>query len=124
MHREDRGIRRAETHRKGAPGAERMEQPLLLEPAKKKPAPKPVAQRIPGKAWIASCSRRLRLLRRELAKQRSVPAYIVFTDATLRDLARKRPLTPDTLLRVSGIGAKKLEQYGEALLAEICRYCG
>ena len=67
---------------------------------------------------------KLRVLRRELAKQRSVPAYIVFTDATLRDLARKRPLTSDDLLRVSGIGMKKLEQYGEEVLSEIRRYCG
>jgi superfamily II DNA helicase RecQ len=62
---------------------------------------------------------RLRQLRRRLAKQRSVPAYIVFNDATLRDLARKRPRTPDALLRVSGIGMKKLEQYGEEILSEI-----
>jgi len=66
----------------------------------------------------------LRQLRRELAKQRAVPAYIVFTDATLRDLARKRPLTQDALLLVSGIGMKKLEQYGEELLSEIRKYCG
>ena len=58
----------------------------------------------------------LRKLRRKLAQQRAVPAYIVFNDATLRDLARKRPSTPEALLRVSGIGMKKLEQYGEEVL--------
>jgi ATP-dependent DNA helicase RecQ len=62
---------------------------------------------------------RLRSLRRKLAQQRAVPAYIVFNDATLRDLARQRPSSPEDLLRVSGIGMKKLEQYGEAILSEI-----
>jgi len=51
-----------------------------------------------------------------------VPAYIIFGDATLRDLARKRPSTPGALLLVSGIGMKKLEQYGERILDTIGRF--
>jgi ATP-dependent DNA helicase RecQ len=62
----------------------------------------------------------LRKLRRELARERGVPAYIIFGDVTLRDLARKIPSTPHSLLAVSGIGMKKLEQYGERIL-EIMR---
>jgi len=58
----------------------------------------------------------LRKLRTELARQRRVPAYIIFGDATLRDLASKNPSTPEELLRVSGIGLKKLEQRGERIL--------
>ena len=100
-----------------------MEQPLLLEAPKKKAAPKPSVDRDSWEGVDRQLFERLRLLRRELARQRSVPAYIVFTDATLRDLARKRPLTTDDLLRVSGIGMKKLEQYGEELLSEIREYC-
>ena len=101
-----------------------MEQPLLLEAPKKKAAHKPSVAKDSWEGVDRDLFARLRLLRRELAKQRDVPAYIVFTDATLRDLARKRPLTPDELLRVSGIGMKKLEQYGEELLSEIRDYCG
>jgi len=59
-------------------------------------------------------------MRLELAKQNNVPAYVVFGDVTLRDLARKRPVTPEALLGVSGIGLKKLDQYGDKIL-EIIR---
>jgi ATP-dependent DNA helicase RecQ len=51
-------------------------------------------------------------------------AYIVFSDAALRDMARKRPCTPSELLGISGVGDRKLEQYGEAMLNLIRRYCG
>lgn len=51
------------------------------------------------------------------ARERSVPAYVVFTDATLMALAERRPTTRQELLQISGIGAQKLELYGEALLA-------
>jgi ATP-dependent DNA helicase RecQ len=86
-----------------------MEQPLLLEAPKKKAAPKPSVDRDSWEGVDRRLFERLRVLRRELAKQRSVPAYIVFTDSTLRDLARKRPLTSDDLLRL-GHGMK-LEQW-------------
>ncbi len=99
------------------------EQPLLLEAAKKKP-PKPVIEKESWEGVDRALFEQLRRLRRKLAQQHSVPAYIVFSDATLRDLARKRPLTPAALLGVSGIGMKKLEQYGEEVLSEIRRYCG
>ncbi len=51
-----------------------------------------------------------------------MPAYIVFGDAALRDMARKRPLTPEDFLRVTGVGEKKLEQYGEAMMNAIRSY--
>jgi ATP-dependent DNA helicase RecQ len=65
----------------------------------------------------------LRAVRRRLAAERSVPAYIVFGDAALRDMARKRPSTPAAFLRVIGVGEKKLEQYGETMLSVIRQYC-
>jgi ATP-dependent DNA helicase RecQ len=58
----------------------------------------------------------LRAWRREVSKQHGVPAYTVFHDSTLRELARVRPRTLDELRSISGIGATKLERYGEALL--------
>jgi ATP-dependent DNA helicase RecQ len=96
-----------------------LEQPLLLEPPKKKPAPKPAVLKDSWEGVDEALFEKLRNLRRKLAKQRAVPAYVVFNDATLRDLARQRPSSPEDLLRVSGIGMKKLEQYGEAILSEI-----
>ena len=58
----------------------------------------------------------LRTWRREVSKQHGVPAYTVFHDSTLRELARVRPQTLNELRSISGIGATKLERYGEALL--------
>ena len=58
----------------------------------------------------------LRSWRREVSKQHGVPAYTVFHDSTLRELARVRPRTLDELRSISGIGATKLERYGTALL--------
>jgi ATP-dependent DNA helicase RecQ len=58
----------------------------------------------------------LRAWRREVSKQHGVPAYTVFHDSTLRELARVRPQTLGELRSISGIGATKLERYGEALL--------
>jgi ATP-dependent DNA helicase RecQ len=58
----------------------------------------------------------LRALRRELAKAQNVPAYVVFHDATLHELARYRPRTEAELGMVSGIGAHKLARYGAKLL--------
>ena len=58
----------------------------------------------------------LRTWRREVSKEHGVPAYTVFHDSTLRELARVRPQTLNELRSISGIGATKLERYGEALL--------
>ncbi|HEY3063501.1 MAG TPA: ATP-dependent DNA helicase RecQ [Chloroflexota bacterium] len=59
---------------------------------------------------------RLRTLRRQIADAEGVPAYIVFSDAVLRDMARKIPRTEDELLRVSGIGPHKAQRYGTRFL--------
>lgn len=59
----------------------------------------------------------LRSWRGESAKERGVPAYVIFTDATLRGIASARPLTLPALGTVSGVGEKKLETYGAAVLA-------
>ncbi|WP_395173430.1 DNA helicase RecQ [Roseibium alexandrii] len=59
---------------------------------------------------------RLRRLRTQIARDQSVPPYVVFPDATLAGIAAARPITPDGLLSVSGIGQSKLDKYGEAVL--------
>ena len=65
----------------------------------------------------------LRVLRRKLAAERDVPAYIVFGDASLRDMARRRPTTSESFLDVHGVGHKKLADYGEQFLAHILENC-
>ncbi len=65
----------------------------------------------------------LRVLRRKLATARGVPAYIVFGDASLRDMARRRPSTLEGFLDVSGVGQAKARQYGDEFVATIAEYC-
>jgi ATP-dependent DNA helicase RecQ len=62
---------------------------------------------------------RLRALRRRLADAESVPAYIVFSDAVLRQMVEHRPGTRAELLALSGVGPAKLERYGDAFLGAL-----
>ena len=64
---------------------------------------------------------RLRELRREIALEKSVPAYIVFSDASLREMARRRPVTIGEFLQIPGVGRKKCEAYGEAFLRAVAK---
>ena len=59
----------------------------------------------------------LRELRREIATSRGVPAYVVFSDATLLEMAETIPTSPQALLDISGVGPRKLERYGERFLS-------
>lgn len=61
----------------------------------------------------------LRTLRTELAKERSIPPYMVASDKTLRDLCVRMPFTKEDLLKVHGMGERKIAQYGEAFLDRI-----
>ena len=65
----------------------------------------------------AALYERLRELRRRLADEAHVPAYVVFSDATLREMAAARPRTEAELLAVSGVGAAKLARHGAEFLA-------
>jgi len=65
----------------------------------------------------------LRKLRAAIARKRGVPAYIVFGDAALRDMARRRPSTTERFLEVKGVGEIKCQQYGKVMLAAIRDYC-
>lgn len=66
----------------------------------------------------------LRKWRFDRAKLAGMPPYIIFSDATLRELAKVRPSNTHQLRLVYGIGGKKIEQFGEALLRCINDYCG
>jgi ATP-dependent DNA helicase RecQ len=65
----------------------------------------------------------LRDLRRELADSAGVPAYIVFSDSALAEIATFFPHTNEQLLMVNGIGEKKLSTYGEVILSKVKAYC-
>ncbi|MBD5802937.1 ATP-dependent DNA helicase RecQ [Azoarcus sp. Aa7] len=64
---------------------------------------------------------RLRAWRAATARERNVPAYVIFHDATLREIALARPASVEELARISGIGDRKLEAYGTAIITEIAR---
>src|SRR3546814_831584 len=61
----------------------------------------------------------LRTLRKQLADAQNVPPYVVFTDASLREMAERQPRTLDAFAEINGVGARKLEQYGKAFVAAI-----
>lgn len=65
----------------------------------------------------------LRRLRAQLAKEQNVPAYVIFHDATLRNIAEQRPIDLRALARVGGVGGSKLDRYGPALI-EVVREAG
>jgi ATP-dependent DNA helicase RecQ len=62
---------------------------------------------------------KLRLLRYQIAKEQGVPAYVVFGDASLKDMEAKKPLTKSEFEKVSGVGEAKLEKYADIFLKEI-----
>ena len=62
---------------------------------------------------------RLRAVRLEIARARGVPPYVIFHDATLREMARLRPTSLDALLAVKGVGARKADDLGETFLTAI-----
>ena len=66
---------------------------------------------------------RLKKLRQKIASVQGVPAYVIFTDATLADMCEKRPCSAAEFLNVSGVGSAKLERYGDEFMGAIKSYC-
>jgi ATP-dependent DNA helicase RecQ len=96
--------------------------PRLLRPASPKKR-----KRAPEDSWDGvdrGLFEQLRGLRRKLANELAVPAYIVFGDASLRDMARLRPSDVARFQQVKGVGERKLAEYGRLFVDEIVRYCG
>ena len=83
-----------------------------------------IAEKAPRrKAGAIECDEalfeRLRALRRQLADERGVPAYIIFSDVSLREMAKHYPTTPVQFRRIPGVGEQKLKQFAEPFLDEI-----
>lgn len=64
----------------------------------------------------------LRLLRNRIAKESSVPAYVIFTDKTIKEMSMYLPMDKEQMMQISGVGEVKYEKYGAQFLAEIKRY--
>lgn len=93
---------------------------MMLEiPQKKKAAAAKDAPLPPsGEKLLAA----LKDLRKSLAMRQSIPAYVVFTDATLIDMCRLKPKTQEEFMEVSGVGQAKSQRYGEVFLAVIAEF--
>ncbi len=86
---------------------------------RKREHPAPTSKTVAVPAPEEALFQTLRELRRRIATEQRVPAYVVFSDATLRAMAAVRPLTEDDMLSISGVGAYKLAKYGREFLAVI-----
>ena len=85
-------------------------------------APEPKTHRVGEISCDEALFERLRQLRKQLADERDVPAYIVFSDVALRQMARDYPNNEREFARISGVGEKKLREFGAVFLAEIGAY--
>ena len=111
--------------RKESVGLKEKETPRLLKPIEKKAKISKVSK-VAKDSWEGvdkGLFEALRKLRSTIASKKKVPAYIVFGDATLRDMARRRPSSLDAFLEVKGVGETKCKQYGKVVLAAIKDYC-
>ena len=72
-----------------------------------------------SKSVINSLFETLRKLRYEISKEESVPAYVIFSDAALRQMETERPMSDTELLAIDGVGKAKLEKYGDAFIKAI-----
>lgn len=95
------------------------------EPDKKKKVQKTVRKRSTDALTSAGYDlfEVLRKLRLEIAKEESMPPYIIFSDKTLIDMCVKKPSDEEEMLNVSGVGANKLKKYGQRFLEEIQKFC-
>jgi ATP-dependent DNA helicase RecQ len=106
----------AREERRGKKGGPRMERQGRL------PAFPPDGRTIPEGTPEEDLFLRLKELRGRLAREAGMPAYIIFPDASLRDMCWKKPRTREEFLKVAGVGAVKLEKYGESFMAAIRDY--
>ncbi len=91
----------------------------VVRPARAAPSPAarpPVAPGLGG-TTDEDLFQALRGLRRTMAEERGLPPYLIFSDATLRELARKRPTTEAAFLQIKGVGLRKLQELGPRFLA-------
>ena len=93
----------------------RIRQTIVLPTAKEPEPNRPVNSELLAE---------LKALRTRLAQESKLPAYLIFTNASLEDMAYKMPSTMDQFLKVSGVGTKKAHQYGAQFLEVIRHFCG
>jgi ATP-dependent DNA helicase RecQ len=99
-----------------------LAKPRFKEVISKKPKAK-IAKAIGDVEYDEALFEHLRQLRKDLAQKAGVPPFVVFGDASLIDMAVKRPKNADEFLEIHGVGRKKLENYGATFLQAITEFC-
>ncbi|MEO6969995.1 MAG: DNA helicase RecQ [Chthoniobacterales bacterium] len=99
----------------------RQRTPITLTKQVEKPAAK-TRQRAGEIECDETLFAQLRAVRRTLADERNVPAYVIFSDVALREMARSYPTTPAEFRRIPGVGEQKLQDFAETFLAAISEY--
>ncbi len=89
------------------------------EEQRQKVKPKTQRERVRDELFEA-----LRQLRRELAREKGIPPYLVFSDASLEEMAARRPVSEFDFSMISGVGEKKMEQYGDIFIKAITSFIG
>ncbi len=103
----------------------RLRESLRLPvPRKDAPTRRAASASDPAADYDAGLFEILRSLRSRLASERGFPPYVVFGDRPLREMCHYFPQSPESLLRISGVGRRKLEDYGAEFLAAITEYAG
>lgn len=101
---------------------------VLFDKAKVQLAKIPNAKEITEKEEVQKKSRpnslfeKLRELRLKLAKEEGIPAYLIFNDATLKEMEKERPMTDEEFMQINGVGRKKMQDYGYQFIKEIIAY--
>jgi ATP-dependent DNA helicase RecQ len=98
----------------------------LVQLVRRKKGEKPVKTQVETTSWEGvdrELFEAMRRLRRDLASERQVSAFIIFTDNTLRELARMRPSTLDRMRLIPGVGDKRLRDFGTLFLTLIVDQC-
>ena len=108
---EETRVEREPARNRKVAGCRECGKPLMTGPEKKRGR----CEDCPA-SYDEALFERLREWRKERAGEESVPAFVVFTDATLQLIAEHKPRTPEALLRISGIGRSKVEKYGDDVL--------
>jgi ATP-dependent DNA helicase RecQ len=93
---------------------------MVVQPKRERKRKRPDAQDYPHDPLFEA----LRAKRREIARERGVPPYVIFHDSTLREMARLHPTTLADLAQISGVGEAKRENYGDAFLEMLCNWQG
>lgn len=101
----------------------RVSMPVRTDPADALPEPQRLRQRREESSETdEGLLSELKTVRNDLAREKNVPAYVIFSNATLRDMAARLPHTPSEFLEVSGVGETKAARYGTIFLGAIAAY--